>query len=172
MGSSDEFDDSSVICADSDMPGVLYAYIDEKLAARIGSALAETDAAHGHQHFPGTDGKVLLWAVSIRTPLKDALVNGFKVINTPAAYDQWIAALNEAIAYLRSEKAEYEKELATAMCSYCRHALSAHLHGQSADLGCVKRGCACLQFHPDVTRVGSPQRMLKLVKGGKPRTDR
>jgi hypothetical protein len=113
MNSPDEFDEPSVIRADANEPGLLYAFIDEKLSARIAGSIAEIHRAHGHERFRGTDGRPLSWAVSIKTPLKDALINGFEVIDDISAYDQWIAVLEEAVALLRSEKAQYENEIAT-----------------------------------------------------------
>jgi hypothetical protein len=125
-----------VICADANEPGLLCAFIDEKLSARIAGSIAEIDRAHGHERFRGNDGKPVSWAVSIKTPLKDALINRFEVIDDISAYDQWIAALEEAAAFLRSEKAQFENEIATATCSGCGHALAAHLHTRSAELDC------------------------------------
>jgi hypothetical protein len=148
LSSQDEFDEASVICADADEPGLLYAFIDEKLSARIAGSIAEIHRAHGHERFRGNDGKPLSWAVSIKTPLKNALINGFEVIGDISAYDQWIAVLEDAVELLRSEKAQFENEIATATCSGCGHALAAHLHARSAELDCMEPGCGCLQFRP------------------------
>ncbi len=104
MSSQDEFDEPAVICADAGAPGLLYAFIDEKLSARIADSIAEIHRAHGHERFRGNDDKPLSWAVSIKTPLKNALINGFKVIDDISAYEQWIAVLEDAVAFLRSEK--------------------------------------------------------------------
>jgi hypothetical protein len=41
----------------------------------------------------------------IKIPLKDALINGFEAIGDIATYDRWIAVLEEAATFLRSEKA-------------------------------------------------------------------
>ncbi len=167
MGTLGEFDEPSAICADADRPGQLYAYIDEKLAHRIAHALARMDAAHGHKRFYA-DGEPLLWGVTINTPLKDAFANGFSIVDDPSAYDQWIAALDEAAAFLRSEKAEYERELAITMCARCGHPLATHWHKESPDLSCTRPGCGCPEF-PVETSKGTPSpRALRLIKGGKP----
>jgi len=71
MSSQDEFDEPSVISADAGEAGSLYAFIDEKLSARIAGSIAEIHRADGHQRFRGNDDKPLSWAVSIKTPLKD-----------------------------------------------------------------------------------------------------
>ena len=71
MSSPDEFDEPAVIRADANEPGLLYAFIDEKLSARIAGSIAEIHRADGHQRFRGNDDKPLSWAVSIKTPLKD-----------------------------------------------------------------------------------------------------
>jgi hypothetical protein len=167
MSSQDEFDEPSVICADANEPGLLYAFIDQKLSARIAGSIAEIDRAHGHGRFRGNDGKPLSSAVSIKTPLKDALINGFEVIDDISAYDQWIAVLEEAATFLRSEKARFENEIATATCSGCGHALAAHLHARSAELDCMEPGCACLQFRPEMLEAEAPRRVLRLIRGGK-----
>ena len=167
MSAQDEFDEPSVICADADVPGLLYAFIDEKLSARIADSIAEIHRAHGHERFRGNDGKPLSWAVSIKTPLKNALINGFKVIDDISAYEQWIAVLEEAVALLRSEKAQYESEIATTTCSGCGHALAAHLHARSAELDCKEPECACSQFRPGMLGAEAPKRGLRLIRGGK-----
>ncbi len=167
MSSPDEFDEPAVIRADANEPGLLYAFIDEKLSARIAGSIAEVHRAHGHERFRGNDGKPLSWAVSIKTPLKNALINGFEVIDDISAYDQWIAVLEEAVALLRSEKAQYESEIATTTCSGCGHALAAHLHARTAELECMELGCACLQFRPEMLEAEAPKRVLRLIRGGK-----
>ena len=167
MSSSDEFDDPSVIRADADEPGLLYAFIDEELSARIERAIAETHRAHGHEHFRGNDGKPLSWAVSIKTPLKNALFNGFQIIDDISVYDRWIAVLEDAVMFLRSEKTEYENEIAITICSGCGHGLAAHLHTQSPELDCMESECACAQFRPEMQKSEPPKRVLRLIKGGK-----
>jgi hypothetical protein len=167
MSSQDEFDEPSVICADADEPGLLYAFIDEKLSARIAAPSPRSTGRMGGERFRGNDGKPLSWAVSVKTPFKDALINGFEVIDDISAYDQWIAVLEEAVAFLRSEKAQFENEIATATCSGCGHSLAAHLHARSAELDCIEPGCACVQFRPEMLEAEAPKRVLRLIKGGK-----
>jgi hypothetical protein len=167
MDESEEFNESTAIWADKTRPGQLYAYIDEKLAQRIVQALAQIDKAHGHTHFSGNHGESLLWAVSINTSLADALANGFDVVGDPSNYDNWIVAVEDAATFLRSEKAKYEKELGTTMCSHCGHALAAHMHEEAADLGCGSPGCLCPQFPPEDSEEIQQPRILRLIKGGK-----
>jgi hypothetical protein len=157
----------SVIWATPDKPGQLSALIDEALARRISEALAEMDIAHGRRHFYGDDGEPLLWGVSINTPLKDALVNGFQVVDDPLVYDRWIAILEEGLAFLRSEKAEYEHELATTMCSRCGHSLATHLQKESPYLAFSSPGCPCRGFPIEMRDEGKPPNALRLIKGGK-----
>jgi hypothetical protein len=168
MDQSEEFNEPSVISADRTRPGQLYAYIDEKLAQRVIKALAQMDKTHGHKRFLGHRGEPLPWGVSINTSLRDALASAFEVVDDPSNYDNWIAALEEAAAFLRSEKAEYEKELATTVCSHCGHPLAAHMHEEPADLSCGSRECLCPQFQPEATEEIQPPRVLRLIKGGKP----
>ena len=71
MSSQDEFDEPSVICADAGEPGLLYAFIDEKLSARIAGSIAEIHRAHGHERFRGTDGKPLgLFQLKLRSRMR------------------------------------------------------------------------------------------------------
>jgi hypothetical protein len=168
MNTPDEFDDPSAIWADSDRPGLFCAYIDEDLSARVARAIAQIHREHGHQHFYNNRGAPVPWGVSINTSLKDALANGFKSVEQASAYDAWIAALEEAAAYLRREKAEYETELATTMCAVCGHSLAAHLHAQSPELNCGEAGCGCARFPAElVDPEEPPKRVLRLIKGGK-----
>jgi hypothetical protein len=69
--------------------------IDERLSVRIVRSIAEIHGAHGHERFRANDGKPLSWAVSIKSPLKDPLINGFKDIDNVSAYDQWVAVLEQ-----------------------------------------------------------------------------
>jgi hypothetical protein len=163
----EEFDEPSVIWATPDKPGQLSAYIDEALARRISAALAEMDIAHGRQHFHKDDGEPLLWGVSINTPLKDALLNGFQVVEHPSVYDRWIAILEEGLAFLRSEKAEYEHELATTMCSQCGHSLATHLQKESPYLACASPECLCEEFPIELREEKKSPHPLRLIKGGK-----
>jgi hypothetical protein len=163
----EEFDEPSVIWAIPDKPGQLSAFIDEALARRISDALTEMDIANGHQHFYGDDGVPFLWGVSINTPLKDALVNGFEVVGDPSVYDRWIAILEEGLAFLRSEKAEYEHELATTMCSRCGHSLATHLQKESPYLACSSPGCLCRGFSIEMREQEKSPSTLRLIKGGK-----
>ena len=71
------------------------------------------------------------------------------------------------MAFLRSEKAQFENEIATATCSDCGHALAAHLHARSAELDCKEPECACSQFRPEMLEAKAPKRVLRLIKGGK-----
>jgi len=89
-------------------------------------------------------------------------------VDDPSAYDQWIATLEDAAAFLRSEKAEYERALATIMCSRCGHALATHLHQELAGLTCGSPGCLCPEFRLEATDANQAPRALKLIKGGKP----
>jgi hypothetical protein len=82
MSSQDEFDEPSVIHADADEPGLLYAFIDEKPSARLAGSIADIHGAHGHERFRGKRRKASILAVSIKTPLKDALINGSKSLTT------------------------------------------------------------------------------------------
>jgi hypothetical protein len=71
------------------------------------------------------------------------------------------------VALLRSEKAQYENEIASATCSGCGHALAAHLHARLAELDCTEPGCACLQFRPEMLEAQASKRALRLIRGGK-----
>ena len=167
MSSPDQIDDPRVIIAEAEEPGILTAAIDEVLLQRIAAGIVEIHQAHGGRHFLGNDGKPLTWEVSIKTSLRDALNNGFRAIDDVSSYDQWIAALEEAVSFLRAEKAEYEKEIATTICTGCGHALSFHLHDKLARLDCSNLGCCCQIFQPLIQEVEASERVLRLVRGGK-----
>jgi hypothetical protein len=132
-----------MIITEAEEPGILPAAIDEVLLQRIAAGIVDIHQSHGGRHFCGSDGKPLTWEVSVKTSLKDALNNGFWAIDDVSFYDQSIAALEEALPFLRAEKAEYEKEIATTMCTGCGHALSFHLHDKLARLDCAEPGCCC-----------------------------
>ena len=167
MSSPDQIDDPRVIIAAAEEPGILTAAIEEALLQRIAAGIVEIHQSHGGRHFYGSDGKPLTWEVSVKTSLKDALNNGFCAIDNVSSYDQWIAALEEAAAFLRAEKAAYENEMATTMCAGCGHALSLHLHDKLARLDCAEPGCCCQIFQPLIQEVEAPERVLRLIRGGK-----
>jgi hypothetical protein len=148
-------------------PDLLYAFIDEKLSARIARSLADINNAHGHERFRGTDGKPLSWAVSIKTPLKDALINGFDVIDDISAFDQWIAVLEEAAAFLAFREGPISKRDRDRDMLRLRACLGGDLHAGSAELDCIERACACSQFRPEMLEPETTKRVLRLIKGGK-----
>src|SRR5258708_35653358 len=77
----------------------------------------------GISAFAETTIRLSLGLSQLELRSRTRLINGFEVIDDISAYDQWIAVLEEAATFLRSEKARFENEIATATCSGCRHAL-------------------------------------------------
>ena len=92
----EKFDDATFIVADHEHPGILYAYVDEDLSARIARTLIKISLALGPLGGLGPAG------LSVNTPLRAALATGFQYAERPDDYDAWIAALEDVAAFLRA----------------------------------------------------------------------
>src|ERR1700683_1629227 len=83
------------MCADANEPGLLYAPLTKGFRYELCARSPRSTGHTGMSAFRANDGKPLSWAVSIKSPLKDPLINGFEDIDNVSAYDQWVAVLEQ-----------------------------------------------------------------------------